>query len=700
MTDTPLPPSTPPPPDPSQAQPAQGGHSQRSRAHRRRFYGYGYGMLKDIIRVPHLDYKEAVWILLGLVLSNIYMYISLGKFYLNMADYSHAILVPVIAAAAAWKIIAEAKKGDLPVAVGDWRGFPLLIVGLVIQFFAMWYEIGLVAGGVASEYFTSVGIVFTVWGIFICFFGVAAIRMFWFPLLYLLFLIPGLPGYPETWLKNILRNIVTASSSWILSVFGFSVYVSNNVIEIPDVQLGVADACSGIRSLWAMLAVAPAIAWFLRLRPFLIGLFVPLGVFLAIFQNVLRVVATALLCHWGGGMSGGGMVWAEGTRHDIVGGVSFFLSSIIMVLLSRFLAPPAQGKSDVYGSYGTYGVYGVYGAGNSYGGYSAYHASNDPEAKEGDAPHAMDAGTQRERFFTGIARVRIGVYFLLFLLFMAQLMIFQRYAIRSRVQYLIARNRQTLDAFPGEVGPYRRIHWGELPEDALRVLRPSESYVAYYVSPENKMLHVIINFWEPVIGFNGNSWAFPHSPDVCFRGAGWEIEDPVPLPDDLNDPHEIMFSRMYANDTKRQMVLYWYNRDQISILMNEQIEYRATHGNVDSYKNRIQHMLRSWKHPEEYSRFQYSIGVYAELQGSRDETVALAQDFARHLRTRTGAFGLTPLQKINLDDLEASIADKLSTVAPTGTPTVAPAEAPTEASAVAPKEASAEAPTGTPAPAP
>ncbi len=643
--------------------PSSKSDSQRPRGNRRRVYGYGYGLLKDLVRIPQLGFGEFFWLLLLLFAANFYMIISLFKFYLNMADYSHALLVPVISAAAAWKTAFNLKAQERPLPGGDWRGLFLLVPGLCIQFFAMWYEIGLVAGGVVSEYFTSVGLVLTVWGCFLCYFGTRHVRLFWFPLFYLLFLIPGLPGPPEAWLKGFLREIVTNSSTGILRLFGYSVFVQNNVIEIPGVLLGVADACSGIRSLWAMLAVAPAIAWFLRLRPFLIALFIPLGVFLAIFQNVVRVVATAVLCDFFG------MQWAEGWRHDAVGSVSFFLVSLMMVLLSLRLAPPVQGKEeDRYGAYETYGVYGVYGYGASYGGYGAYHAANDPEAAGENDAEPPDAGAQRELFFTGIARVRVCVYLLLATLGIAQLVVFQRYAIRSRVQFLIANTRQPLDVFPGEVGPYRRIYWGELPEEAMRLLRPSESYVAYYTSPDNRIINLVINFWEPVIGFNGTSWAFPHSPDVCFRGAGWEIEEKVAVPPDLVDEDEILYSRLYTNQQARQMVMYWYNRDQVSILMNEQMNVNVTHGTPSTYANRIHHLFRSWNRPKEYSRFQYSIGVYVQEQGSREETIALAQDFSRHLRQRVGAFGLRPLQKLDLDNLEESLLEQMSPLSEPATP--------------------------------
>ncbi len=655
--------------------------SSRSGGSRRRSYGYGYGLLRDIIRVPELGLGELFWVTGALLVANAFMVISLFRFYLAMQDYSHAILVPVIAAAAAW--VTLSRSGIKPLVVGEYWGFPIVLAGLGIQFGAMWYEIGLVAGGVVSEYFTSVGLVISIWGLFICFFGFRAMRLFWFPLLYLIFMIPGLPGPPESWLKNTLRNIVTAASAGILEhVFRYAVFVENNMMEIAahnaednvrPIVLGVEDACSGIRSLWAMLAVAPAIAWFLRLRPFLIALFIPLGVFLAIFQNIIRVVATALLCDFFG------MDWAMGTKHEVVGGATFFLSAIILVFLSVLLAPPPQPKKEAYGSYGTYGVYGSYGAAGGYGSYggpstAAYHAANDPEAEK-DEDDEIDPGQRREFFFSRIQGIRVGVYACLALMLVGQLVLFQRYAIRSRVQFKIAQSRETLDAFPGEMGNFKRIYWGELPETALRILQPSESYVGWYATPDNKLVNVIINFWEPVIGFNGTSWAFPHSPDVCFREAGWEIEEEVAVPEDLMFEDEILYSRMYQNNVKRQMVLYWYNRDEVTRIMNEFIDIELDETSTESkgYFNRINHMVRSWHRPKDYSRYQYSIGIYVQEQGNRQESIELAHDFARELRKHITPFGLIPLQKIDLDNIEQSlqIAEEPQEAAPVAEPVAA-----------------------------
>lgn len=357
-------------------------------------------------------------------------------------------------------------------------------------------------------------------------------------------------------------------------------------------------------------------------------------------------MATALLCYWFD------MSWAEGTKHDVVGGISFFIAAMVMVILSRFLAPPPQGKA-VVGEYGTYGVYGSYGNAGSYGGYGgygAYHAANDP--KDEEEVISASAEEQRELFFSRIAKIRSGVYVCLGLMFLAQMMIIQRYAVRSRIQHVISQNRTSLDNFPGQVGEFQRVYWGELPELAVRILRPSESYVAWYTSPDGRYINLIINFWEPSIGFNTNNWVFPHSPDVCFRESGWGLAYSPEVPDFLQDPYEIMYSRMYENPTlgRKQMVLYWYNKDYVTIMMNQQLEDNVEHGTLRNYLDRLGHVVNSWRTPKEYSRFQYSVGIYVQDQGDPEASIAMAQQFARDLRQHLPRFGIRPLQHVNLDN--------------------------------------------------
>ena len=121
------------------------------------------------------------------------------------------------------------------------------------------------------------------------------------------------------------------------------------------------------------------------------------------------------------------------------------------------------------------------------------------------------------------------------------------------------------------------------------------------------------------------------------------------------------------------MVLYRYNRDEVTKMMNSFIdidlldeeesgfdqtmtmEEEPARSLGSSYFSRLGHMIDSWGRPKDYSRYQYSVGIYVPVQGEPDEAIALAQDFAMSLRPTLPPFGLKPLQELDLDNIEESL---------------------------------------------
>lgn len=94
------------------------------------------------------------------------------------------------------------------------------------------------------------------------------------------------------------------------------------MIHLPSMTLGVVEACSGIRSLFTLLALSAAIAltivtrmhWALR-----VGLVLS-AVPIAIVTNAFRVTATGFLSHyWGSEM-------AQGFYHDFSGWLIFLVA--------------------------------------------------------------------------------------------------------------------------------------------------------------------------------------------------------------------------------------------------------------------------------------------------------------------------------------------------------------------------------------
>jgi exosortase len=139
------------------------------------------------------------------------------------------------------------------------------------------------------------------------------------PIALVLFLAKPLPDSVVPRMFNSLQNLAAEGSVWILERLGVPVYLSGNIIEVPGMTLLVEEACSGVRSLLALLSVA-AILINLRRTDFLNSItLIGLAVALALIFNIIRVTVTALM------VAEGHREVAEGFLHSFSGMVIFIL---------------------------------------------------------------------------------------------------------------------------------------------------------------------------------------------------------------------------------------------------------------------------------------------------------------------------------------------------------------------------------------
>ena len=149
-------------------------------------------------------------------------------------------------------------------------------------------------------------------------------------LLFLLLMVP--PPYAlQTRLLIGLRGVVVAVSVGFLQSLGFSVASSGNRIFVPQSELMVADACSGLTSLVTLAPLAVVIAYFLSRGLWRRAVIVLAAVPIAMLGNVARVIITVLL------VSQFGVQYAEGLLHDSFGLATFALGTGVLLGLARLL---------------------------------------------------------------------------------------------------------------------------------------------------------------------------------------------------------------------------------------------------------------------------------------------------------------------------------------------------------------------------
>jgi len=263
------------------------------------------------------------WYLIGLLLLLIALYAKIVPDmvldWYNDENYSHGFIVPLIAGYFVYIRWAELK--DAPVT--PWKA------GLLVISFAL---IQLLIGWLGTEYFTMrSSLIVLLAGLTLSLFGSTIFRILALPLAYLFFMIP-VPYIIYDALAFPLKLFVTKVSVQALKLVGVVVMREGNIIMFPATTLEVADACSGIRSLVSLLALAVAYAFFIRIAPWKRWLLICSAIPIAVFTNAMRVIVTGFLAQYWGEKA------AQGFFHEFAGMVVFGLAMVMLVSLGALLA--------------------------------------------------------------------------------------------------------------------------------------------------------------------------------------------------------------------------------------------------------------------------------------------------------------------------------------------------------------------------
>jgi len=162
--------------------------------------------------------------------------------------------------------------------------------------------------------------------------GTAWARRDWLPVWALLWL--AVPP-PLDWDEDLIRGLQSLASrgcSPVLDVLGVRHLVEGNVLVLPGHRLLVAEACSGVNSLFTLLS-ATALAVVVARRPLVRSvLLLAASVFWAGLMNMLRVVTVTLAQSWCG------VNLSSGWPHEALGFVTVGLALLLVASTDRLLA--------------------------------------------------------------------------------------------------------------------------------------------------------------------------------------------------------------------------------------------------------------------------------------------------------------------------------------------------------------------------
>ncbi len=128
-----------------------------------------------------------------------------------------------------------------------------------------------------------------------------------------------------------LQQLTTVLSSLMLDVIGVAHAITGNVIQLPGRELFVAEACSGIQSVFTLAFLSTLIVVIYRRRLWLVPLYLIVASLLAVAGNVIRVTTVAVAESWYH------FDLASGWMHDALGYLTLGLAAMLLVSFDNLI---------------------------------------------------------------------------------------------------------------------------------------------------------------------------------------------------------------------------------------------------------------------------------------------------------------------------------------------------------------------------
>jgi exosortase B len=161
--------------------------------------------------------------------------------------------------------------------------------------------------------------------------GWPGLRVMWFPLFFMLFLLP-LPGTIVDAVTAPLKSAVSAVAELLMYKLGFPVGRAGVMLSIGPYKLLVADACAGLNSIFALEAIGvfymSVVNHASKLRNILLAILI---LPVSFVSNVVRVMLLVLVTFYYGDEAGQGFV------HDFAGIVLFMVATALMIAVDGLL---------------------------------------------------------------------------------------------------------------------------------------------------------------------------------------------------------------------------------------------------------------------------------------------------------------------------------------------------------------------------
>jgi exosortase B len=247
-------------------------------------------------------------------------------------DHGHGPIIGAVIVWLFWQIRREIAA--LPAQSSPMLGWPVFITGLLVYVVGRAFSISIFELG--SQ-------LLIVGGFLLLVRGTPAIRLAWFPVLYFIFMVP-LPGILVDAVTGPLKAWISAIVETLLYAVGYPIARSGVIISIGQYQLQVADACSGLHSMFSLSALGTLFMYIMARKSRLHnGIMLAAILPIAFIANIVRVIVLVLITYYLGDEAGQGFLHgAAGMVLMVVALIAFFaLDSLLAALIRPKKATPS-----------------------------------------------------------------------------------------------------------------------------------------------------------------------------------------------------------------------------------------------------------------------------------------------------------------------------------------------------------------------
>lgn len=280
-------------------------------------------MSSSVLSRPWFSAAHAPWLMAAAGLLALYVpsYWAAMNGLWQSDDFGHAPIILVIALWLFWQVretVWTAPDQTPPIAA-----WPLLVGGLLLYVFGRVFT-------VSSVEFLSQPLV--VAALLLLLKGPAALRAAWFAVFYLVFMVPlpgtlvdALTGPLKQWISYLVVNLLYAA--------GYPIARTGVMITVGPYQLLVADACSGLHSMFSLSALGTLFMYMMARasrwhNAIMLAAILPI----AFGANIVRVMVLVLVTYHLGDEAG------QGFLHGAAGIVLLLVALALLFLLDTALA--------------------------------------------------------------------------------------------------------------------------------------------------------------------------------------------------------------------------------------------------------------------------------------------------------------------------------------------------------------------------